>query len=68
MKLFPRRTAAVVLTVLLSFPAASSFAAGRDTRDRDRSRDRDPIVRIIKKIQKVFGITSNDDIPSPPKP
>ena len=65
MKSHLRRIAAIVIVVALSLPTVA-LAASHD--DRDRGRGTDPIVRIIKKIQKLLGIGSNDDIPTPPKP
>lgn len=65
MKSFSRRAAAVVLIAALSLP---SVALASPLYERDRGRDPNPIIRIIKKIQKIFGVTSNDDVPVPPKP
>lgn len=64
MRFYSRRAAAIVLAVALSLPSvaiASPF-------EREHPRDRRDIVRIIKKIQKLFGISTNDDLPLPPPP
>jgi len=64
MKICTRHTAAVALAVVLSLPTAA-FAASQ-TRELDRSRG--PFTKIIKKIQKLVGISTNSEIPSPPLP
>lgn len=69
MKFLTRRTAALVLAVVLSLPTVVLAAP----QGRERDRESGPIVRVIKKIQKFLGVTTNDDglqvpIPGPPKP
>ena len=59
-----RRAAAVALAVVLFLPPVALAAS----QGRDSDRDAGAIVRIIKKIQKVFGVAPNDDIPTPPVP
>ena len=57
------RAAAIALAAVLSLPPAV-IAAPRD-RDDDRTAGQ-RIVRIIKKIQKIFRLTPNDDALTPP--
>lgn len=59
-----RGVAAAVLaaSIVLSPMAAASPQGGRD---RDLS---EKIVRFIKHIQKIFGVSSDNDIPTPPHP
>lgn len=64
MNSYLRRTTVVVLAVALSLPA---FAVSRESLRRDRD-PVDQIVRVFKKIQRVFGISKNDDLPQPPVP
>lgn len=59
-----RRTAAVALAVALSLSTVVAAAPG----NRDEQRERSPFVRVIKKIQKFFGIAVHDDLPLPPFP
>lgn len=54
---------ALALTVAVLTAPLSAFP-----RQRDRDRDQPPIIRIIKKITKFFGIQPNEDFPMPPKP
>lgn len=61
---FLRRTAAVVLAVALSLPTVALAVP----RERDHAGQYEKIVRVIKKVQKLFGISTNDDIPIPPVP
>ena len=58
------RTTAVVLAIALSV----SLAAGATPRKSDRERANRAIVRMIEKIQRIFGVQANDDLPTPPKP
>ena len=62
MKFVSRRVSAAVLAAVLVLPIAPTVAAG--PRDGDVG---DRIVRIIKKLQKAFGITTQAD-PTPPRP
>ena len=64
MKFCVRRAAVIALAIALSVPSVA--APMRE--ERERGRDRSEIVRIIKKIQKLFGIATNDDLPLPPYP
>jgi hypothetical protein len=59
-----RRAAAVALAVALSLPA---FAAP-SKQDRERSREKSAVVQVIKKIQRLLGISTNEDLPFPPPP
>jgi hypothetical protein len=54
---------AVALSLFILTAPLSAFP-----RERDRDRDNPPIIRIIKKLSKFFGIVPNNDFPSPPKP
>ena len=55
--------AALALAVVLSFPTVALAAS----QGRERDRDRGAIARVIKKIQKIFGVTPTD-LPMPPLP
>jgi hypothetical protein len=61
MKCHIRFFAAVVLAAAVSFP---SFAA----QPRERGGEKGPVVRIVQKIRKFFGITTHEDLPVPPHP
>lgn len=62
MKFVSRRVAAALLAAVLLVPVApAAFAGPRDGDARDR------IVRIIKKLQNLFGISTQSD-PMPPRP
>jgi hypothetical protein len=61
MKSFSRRAAAVVLAAALSLPGVA-FAAPQK---KEPSNRKGQVIRLIK---KVFGISTNDDIPTPPIP
>jgi hypothetical protein len=58
----PRKLAAGVFAaaILLSSPAAIAAQRGDDPRD--------PIVRFVKYVKKIFTIITHDDQPGPPKP
>jgi hypothetical protein len=60
---FSSITAAALAFAILAAPL-SALPRHRDDRDREYPQ----IVRIIKKISKYFGISSNEDLPGPPKP
>ena len=68
MKRHFRRIAAVVLAAVFIFSSVPAEAAPRD-RDRDLP---NAIVRVIKKIQKLFGggpsSQEEDNQPLPPRP
>jgi hypothetical protein len=64
MKTVSHRGAALLLAVTLAF-SPLALAGTRSERRRDLP---DPIIRIVKKIQKIFGITTNDDGMIPPRP
>lgn len=57
-----RRAAAVALALILSVPVFA--AAPRD--ERGHGAERGAIVRIVEKIKKVLGISTNSTYPSPP--
>lgn len=63
MKFCLRHAAVAALAVALSLPLAAAPSP-----QKERSRDKDEIVRIIKKIQRLIGISTNDDLPLPPPP
>jgi hypothetical protein len=65
MKVFNRRVAAAVLALVLFLP---SVALAAPLPEREIDRGRNPFATVIKKIQKIFRITINDDIPIPPTP
>ena len=66
MKSYSRRAAAIVLAATISVSSAA-VAAPQQRADRGEKIDR--IVRVIKKkVQKLFGVTSNDDGLTPPVP
>jgi hypothetical protein len=64
MKSFRMRAAAIALAVFVSFAVVAEPAP----RDRDRARENGGVVRVIKKIKRVLGIVTNDDLPLPPFP
>lgn len=64
MKSFSRFAAAICLAAALLQPS-TSFAKTREERTPSL---RETVVKALKLIQKTFGITTNDDIPTPPKP
>jgi hypothetical protein len=63
MKCYFRLLTAVVLAVAISLPSVA--LATPQARDRG---DKSPVVRIVAKIRKFFGITTHDDLPLPPPP
>ncbi len=67
MKFHTRRVAAIVLATALSLPV---FAAGISRDDRNNPGFDIPqrIVRVIRSVQKFFGISANSDAPFPPRP
>jgi hypothetical protein len=64
MKFYSHRVAVIALAAALSLPSVAA-AAPRFHEDRDFS---DRIVRVIRTIQKFFGVTSNVDGATPPLP
>lgn len=61
MNSYLRRAAVVVLALALFLtPVAAARPANRDSSHA--------FVRIVKQIQKIFGIATNDDLPQPPIP
>jgi hypothetical protein len=48
----------------LSAPSVALAASA----DRERGRDKSPIVRIVQKIKKAVGIGTHEDLPLPPIP
>ena len=59
-----RFSSALCLTVILS--AAPAIAA--PSRDNSFDRERAPIVRILKRIAKFFGLTPTSEMPVGPVP
>ena len=47
-------------TIVLSSPAVHAAQRGDDPRD--------PVVRFVKYIKKIFTIITHDEQPGPPKP
>lgn len=66
MKLRSRFSSLTAVALTLAILSAPLSALPRDRGDRDR--DQPPLIRIIKKVSKFFGIQPNQDLPSPPKP
>jgi cytochrome c556 len=65
MKSYSFRTTIVVLAVALYV----STAAYAQPHGRERDQRFEQVVRIIKQIQKLLGgVSTNDDIPTPPIP
>ena len=64
MKVFTRRAAAIVLAAALCL---STPVFGAPARDGVREKS-GPIVRVVKKIQKILGISTHEDLPLPPIP
>lgn len=64
MKLCLHRAAVIALALALSLPSV----AAPSKQDRERGRDKNEVVRVIKQIQRLFGISTNDDLPLPPPP
>ena len=60
---FTKRVAAVVLAASLTVAANPLIAAPRDERG-----DVPRIVKVIKKLQKLLGISTHDEQPVPPRP
>lgn len=66
MKLHSRRIAAVVLAAVLSLSLAPlSLAAPRDDRPTDF---RGKFIRVVKKLQHLFGASALDHQTYPPRP
>ena len=65
MKSYTNRTAIAVLAVALSLPPIAVASPRRP--DQDRS-EVSPIIYVIRKIHKLFGISTHDDLPQPPLP
>lgn len=63
MKSRVRRAAAVVLAVVLCLELSPAVYA----RPYDGGQE-PPLTRIIKKLQKFFGVSTHDDLPVPPRP
>lgn len=65
MKVYSRSMAAAVLAVAVSLSVPTTTAASpRKSRDHEQSK----VVRIIREIQRLFSIGTNDDLPLPPPP
>ena len=66
MRWFFRRAATVVLAVALFIPTAAA-ATSSSAPERDGLRNRtEQVRRFIRNVKKVFGITVNSDVLSPP--
>ena len=61
---YSRRLAAVALAFLLSIPVF----AGSPADERGHGADRSGIVRMVEKVKKILGISTNSDLPAPPVP
>jgi hypothetical protein len=60
------RVLATLLSVIL---ASTAFAAPRDERPTTRLRDFERVVeKILKKIQKTFQVSTQEDAVQPPRP
>jgi hypothetical protein len=64
MKSHHRVIAAIVVAVAISLPSLALAAQP----PRERGGEKGPVVRIVQKIRKFFGITTHDDLPVPPFP
>jgi hypothetical protein len=62
MKPYSRRVSAVLAVILFVAVSAGAAPAPRDNRDRDLP------AKIARIIQKIFGVTSQADLPLPPRP
>ena len=64
-----KRPLSLIAATALLIAATSSPASAAPSRDRERSRmrerDKPPIMDIIR---RVFGVSTTDDLPGPPKP
>lgn len=66
MKRYFGSIAACVLAAVITLSSGpAAVAASRADRGRDGSA---PIVRILKQLQKFFGIGTQDSLPLPPRP
>ena len=54
--------AAILLAATLCLPAVTLAAS----QQRDRGREKGPIVRTVQKIRKFFAITTHEEFPTPP--
>jgi hypothetical protein len=66
MKTAKRAVAATVLVLIVSLSGPELFAARRDGDAGIRIPG--PVAKIIAKIQKVIGLVTHDDLPTPPRP
>ena len=66
MNAYSRRAAATVAAAALAVSLSSS--AFGSPQERELGRDKGGVVRILKKIQKILGITTHEDLPTPPHP
>ncbi len=62
MKFQYRVFAAIVFAAFLALP---SFGGPQP---RERGGEKGSVVRVVQKIRKFFGITTNEDTPLPPVP
>ena len=65
MKFFLRFLAAVAIAVLVS---SSAPVAAAQPRDRGFRQPEPKIVKVIKQLGRLFGISSQADAPVPPRP
>jgi len=63
MRSFSVKSSAFALIVALTLTTTSAFAAGRQTRDRDRSWG--PIDRVIQVVKRIIGAEPHDGIMPP---
>ena len=64
MKVSMQRVAVVTLAIALSLP----LIAAQPRQKGERSQQKSAIIRLIERVQRVLGITTNDDLPLPPYP
>ncbi|HEV7921271.1 MAG TPA: hypothetical protein VGR02_10840 [Thermoanaerobaculia bacterium] len=53
------KTIALALTIAATLSATPTFAA---TRERGQERDRSAIERVVRMVQRFFGVAPNDTI------
>ena len=64
MKTAKRTVAAGVLVLFVSLSGPALYAGPRDGEVRVPP----AIAKILKQLQKFFGISTNEDVPIPPRP
>ena len=65
MKSYKHRAVVAALAIALSVPPVAAAFPRQPEHGRDEIT---PIVHVIRKIQKLFGISTNEDLPQPPLP